>query len=280
VGCGAARGIDPAGIPMCSVSAGAPQQFDWTLGIGLAYDVTLGWPEAWGAVGDVRDDLTWEEVEPIVFGQVWDPDNAGKLEFIRLVNDMPAEDFYSLMPPGFWMVMQMITVNRASIESHAGGPVAQNLDHVYALNEDEIAYLDGMGVDAEALLAEMNARTNIEARRSARQYMEHYADLNGDIKKPVLSMHAMADSLCPVAGESVYRKTVAAAGREDMLVQVYTNGAGHCAFTPEQMLAAFAAMDHWLDTGAPPDPADATLFPTSAGFLPAFEPPPWPHPIH
>jgi pimeloyl-ACP methyl ester carboxylesterase len=273
-------GIYDAGIPMCSLSAGAPRYFDWALGIGLAYDVTLGWPEAWGSVGDVRDDVTWEEVAPIYFAQAGDPANAGKLEFIRLVNDLPAEDFYWFPLPGFWMLMQMNTANRAEIETRAGGPVSQNQDHVYILSEEEIAYLNDLGVDAEALLVEMNARTDIQARRSARKYMERYADPSGEITRPILSLHTRTDSICPVENESAYRETVAAAGKEDMLVQVYTDSVGHCVFTPEQVLAALAAMEHWLDTGTPPDPADASFFPPGAGFLPGYQPPPWPQPLH
>jgi hypothetical protein len=64
-----------------------------------------------------------------------------------------------------------------------------------------------------------------------------------------------------------------------MLVQVYTDGLGHCFFTPQQMVAVFVAMEGWLDTGTPPDPADAALFPPSVGFLPTYQPPPWPQPL-
>ncbi len=269
-------GIYDAGIPMCSVSAGAPRAFDWALGVGLAYDITLGWSEAWGSVGDVRDDLTWGEVEPVFFQQL-STASLGQLEFIRLVNDLPAADFISGPLPGLWMLMQMVTANRAEMETRAGGPVSQNLNHVYTLSDGEIAYLNSLGIDAGALLAEMNARTDIRARRSARKYLERYADPSGKIERPVLSVHTKTDSVCPVANESAYRELVAGAGKTDMLVQVYTEGEGHCFFSPPQVLAAFAAMEHWLNTGTPPD---ASFFPVSAGFDPHYQPPPWPYPLH
>ena len=270
-------GIYDAGIPICATSAGITRSGDLLLGISLAYDVTLGWSEAWGSVGDVRDDLVFDEVLPVLLPQLPNPDNLGLFEFIRLVNDLPFPSFYA--PDGIVPLMFFMTEARAEMEVRAGGPPFQNLDHVYTLSGEEIGYLNGMGVEAEALLAAMNARTNIEARRSARKYMERYADPSGDIRRPVLSMHTTGDVICPVFNESAYRETVAAAGREDLLVQVYTDGPGHCAFTPRQVLAALAAMEHWLDTGTPPDPADPTFFPPDEGFLPGYEPPPWPQPL-
>jgi pimeloyl-ACP methyl ester carboxylesterase len=269
-------GVYDAAIPMCSNAAGATKWWDSYLGIGLAYEAAFGWPEEWGSVGDVRDDLSyWAEVYPVYLQQIGDDTNFGKFEFIRLVNGLPEGDFYSDIPPGLWQLLMIVTENRAELETRAGGPVSQNLDHVYGLSQDEVAYLNGLDVDAEALLEAMNARTNIQARRSARKYLERYANLTGEIKRPVLSMHTTVDSICAIENESAYRETVAAAGQEDMLVQVYTDGVGHCAFTPAQMLTTFAAMEHWLDTGERPD---TSFFPVADGFDLTFEPPPWPQP--
>jgi hypothetical protein len=75
--------------------------------------------------------------------------------------------------------------------------------------------------------------------------------------------------------ESAYRETVEAAGKEDMLVQVYMDGVGHCAFTPQQILDVFVAMEFWLDTGTSPDDS----FFTGEGFVSGYEPPPWPQPL-
>ena len=268
-------GIYDAGIPMCATSAGMTKAGDWYLTPMLAYDAAFGWPEAWGSVGDVRDDLVFDDdVAPVFMPQLMNPANYGLFEFIRLVSDLPAASFY---PPigNVAGAMFFATEGRAEMEVRAGGPPFQNVGHVYTLSEDEIDYLNGLGVDAEGLLATMNAQTEIEAWRPARHYMERYADLSGKIKRPVLSVHTTADGICPVFMESAYRETVAAAGQEDMLVQVYTDGVGHCAFTPQQILDVFAAMEYWLDTGTPPDDS----FFAGEGFLSGYEPLPWPQPV-
>jgi hypothetical protein len=72
----------------------------------------------------------------------------------------------------------------------------------------------------------------------------------------------------------VLKELVEAAGNGERLVQVFTNGVGHCAFTPAQLLTAVQAMDAWVRTGTRPDPA---LFPAALGFVPGFVPPPFPY---
>ena len=57
-------------IPACGIGAGTPRAFDRSIDLSLAYDVTFRWPNAWGSIGDVRDDLDFEtEVAPILIAQ-------------------------------------------------------------------------------------------------------------------------------------------------------------------------------------------------------------------
>ncbi len=266
-------------LSMCSLGAGSTQHWDLRLDIALAYDVTFGWFPEWGTVGDVRDDINFfGEVLPVYAGQMADPGNHGLFEFIRLVNHLPLDDFYTPvpgLPPAMFLHMLLLTQGRGELEARAGGPVTQNRDHVYSLTAEDMAYLVTLGVDADPLLDEMNARTDIGAKRSARNYLEHYADFRGRIKQPVLMLHTQVDALAPVAHTHAYMETVDEAGSAALLVRAYTDGVGHCAFDPEQMLAAIAALDGWVESGTPPA-SDA--FPVSLGFVPGFEPPPWPQP--
>ncbi len=264
-------GIYDGTIALCTIGAGAPRSWDGAVALSLAYDLTFGWPSAWGSVGDVRDDLDFEtEVFPIMFGQFTNPANFGQLEFMRLVNGIPSEDLAS------WPFTDLFfaTEARAEVERRAGGPVGQNLDHFYSLTVPEKTYLASLGVDADALLAAMNARTNIFAASNARNYIEHYAELTGNLRRPVLSLHTEIDGLVPVSHESAYRETVEAAGKSHLLVQAFTNGVGHCAFTGSQLFSAVVAMQFWLDTGTPPGPG---FFPAVLGFIPGFVPPPFPY---
>jgi hypothetical protein len=160
----------------------------------------------------------------------------------------------------------------AELERRAGGPIAQNLTHTYTLTATENAYLASLGVDAEPLLAAMNARRTISAPPSSRNYVEHYAEFSGRIKQPVITLHTVIDRLVPVSHESAYRETVEGAGRSDLLFQAYTTAVGHCNFNATQYVATVTALDTWVESGARPTTAD---FPASLGFDQSFVPPPW-----
>ena len=271
-------GVYDGAIPICGVVAGTQEHWESNTAIALAYDVAFGFPQEWGTLEDVRDDvLYWEEGwGDYVLDQLIDPANYGRFEFIRLVTGLPEEDFY---PTGPWMsylkVMEYLTQGRAELEARAGGNVFQNVGHVYTLTDDEKAYLAGLGVDADALLEEMNDRTTLRADPKARSYMQRYARLRGQIRAPTVTIHTMADTNVPVQQESAYREMVEGAGYEERLIQVYTNGIGHCWIYPHQYLAAFGAMESWLETGERPG-LDA--FPEAWGFVHSFEPDPWPYP--
>lgn len=270
--------IYDGGIPMCGPMAGSTSSFDYKLDVGLAYDVALGWPASWGTVEDPSDEVDiLTEILPVVFTRLSEPANYGAHEFVRLVNDMTYEDFYlgSNQGYGFWVLSILMSYARGEVEVRAGGNPVQNIGRVYSLSKAEQAYLADLGVDAEPLLAAMNARTNISADVDARNYLEHYADFTGMITRPVLTVHTKFDVITPVAMESAYRDTVDAAGYADNLVQVYTEGVGHCSFTKQQLLAAIVAMETWLETGSAPGP---DFFPKSKGFDNDYMPPPWPQP--
>jgi pimeloyl-ACP methyl ester carboxylesterase len=263
-------------IPACAVGAGTSLGWDASMAMALAYDVAFGWPAAWGTFDDVAEEtLDFETVvAPTLVAQVFDNANLGGFEFVRLVGGLPEEEFYD--PNGSnWLFTDMYftTEARAELERRAGGSPTQNANHIYSLTDDEKAYLGTLGVDADALLAEMNAATTIEADPAARAYLESYADYTGNIPNPVLTLHTTVDGLIAASNETVYAETVAAAGASDNLVQTYTESVGHCTFSGEQLITTLTAMDNWLETGTAPTDAN---FPTALGFVPDFDPGPWP----
>jgi hypothetical protein len=155
-------------------------------------------------------------------------------------------------------------------------PVVQNLDHVYSLEGSEITYLNGLLVDADTLLTEMNAMTDIEASKTARKYIERYCEFSGDITGPVITLHNQADPLSHVSYAGVYRDLVVEAGKDDLLLQVFTEEMGHGVFTANQYVLTVEAMQQWLDTGVKPLPPDSAAFPAFEGFIPSFSIPDWP----
>ena len=263
-------------LPACAVGAGAPRAWDGAGVLSAAYGAAFGWPATWGTPADVRDTLDFDtEVFPKLLGEISNLANWGKFEFMRLVSG--AAPSSSPPPPSNWMFTNMFfaTEARAELERRAGGPVGQNLTHTYSLSASDKLYLQALGVDADALLATMNAGRTVAAPKKARKYLERNAEYKGKIKRPVLTLHTQTDALVPASHESAYAATVAGAGRSENLVQAFTDGDEHCEFTGPQLLTALGVLDNWVATGTPPTQAS---FPAALGFLPGHTPPAWPQP--
>ena len=274
------NGIFDGALCMCAVGAGATRVWDNGLALYLAYDVVFGILPSWGTVGEVRNDIDFEtEVVPKLVSELVNIANFPKFEFIRLVAGTPGRGITPPPPPNFfpnWVTTDMffLTEARSELQRRAGGPYVQNLDQSYSLSAAERTYLMGLGVPGAVIdgwLAAMNARRDIQADTSARNYVRNNTDYNGKIRNPVLTMHTIVDPLVTVTNENAYAETIAAANREELLFQTYTSGVGHCAFTPQQILTAVGAIDVWVRTGVRPTNAS---FPAALGFVPGFVPPP------
>lgn len=266
---------------VCGAGAGATRLWDSHVTAYLAYDVVFGIPASWGTVGEVRNDIDFDtEVLAKLAPELSNIANFPKFEFIRLVAKTPGRGITPPPPPSFfpgWALTDFffVTEARAELQRRAGGPFVQNLDRSYTLTDAERAYLAGIGVPGpvvDAWLAQMNARRNIEAKQSARNYVRKNTDYNGKIRNPVLTMHTIIDPLLVVANESAYAELNESVGKEELLFQTYTTGVGHCNLTGPQILTAVGAIDLWVRTGVRPTPAQ---FPGALGFNSAFIPPPF-----
>ncbi len=277
-------GIYDGAIACAGPLAGQARNIDVSLAFALAYDVTFGWrSDLWGPVDDLRDDLVFGEVMPYVkwplpqLPPLEFQARKAKWEFIRLVTKLPPQAFWGVDPQfgSAFLGMQMwrATEQRARLETQFRGRVAQNLDHVYALTAQEKGYLAGLDVNADTLLEQMNARTNIDADHSARVLMDRWS-VDGRLTRPLLTMHSAFDGLARPENESAFLADVEQEGAEDNLVQVFTAAPVHCSFSTTQLLDALAAMEHWLNTG---DRPGAAFFPAADGFAAVgYAPPAWP----
>lgn len=272
-------GIYDGALCLCGAGAGATSIWDSGVPLLLSYDIIFGMPASWGTVGEVRNDIDFDtEVLAKLVPELSNIANFPKFEFMRLVSGNPGRGLMPPLPPGYypnWVVTDLffLTEARAELQRRAGGPFVQNLDQHYELTAAERAYLAGLGLPGpvvDAWLAQMNARRNIDADQSARNYVSHNNNYNGKVKHPVLTMHTILDPLVVVANEHAYGDLVASVGREDQLFQTYTIGVGHCNFTGPQVLTAIGAIDLWLRTGVRPT---AATFPAALGFNSAFVPP-------
>jgi hypothetical protein len=273
------NGIFDGALCLCSAGAGATRLWDSGVPILLGYDVVFGMPASWGTVGEVRNDIDFDtEVLAKLAPELSNIANFSKFEFIRLVAKNPGRGLNPPPPPAFypgWALTDFffITEARAELQRRAGGPIVQNLDQTYELTAAEKAYLAGIGLPTpvvDAWLDQMNARRNITAKQSARNYVRNNTEFNGKIRNPILSMHTIIDPLLVVANESAYAELNASAGREELLFQTFTTGVGHCNFSGPQILTAIGAIDTWVRTGARPT---AGTFAGVPGFNTTFVPP-------
>lgn len=274
-------GIYDGALCLCGAGAGATRLWDSGVPLYLAYDVVFGIPASWGTVGEVRNDIDFDtEVLAKLAPELSNIANFPKFEFIRLVAKNPGRGITPPPPPAFypgWVLTDLffLTEARAELQRRAGGPIVQNIDQNYTLPPAEKAYLAGLGLPTpvvDAWLAHMNARRNIEAKSSARNYVRNNTDFNGRIRNPILTVHTITDPLLVVANESAYAELNASRDKQDLLFQTYTTGVGHCNLTGPQILTAVGAIDTWVRTGVRPTDA---AFPAILGFNQAFIPPPF-----
>lgn len=80
-------------------------------------------------------------------------------------------------------------------------------------------------------------------------------DRTGNINTPVVLMHTIYDQLIPPNyGVTNFENMVIDQGKTEFLSVYYTQGQGHCQFSPEETKMAFESLLGWLETGKKPIP--------------------------
>jgi hypothetical protein len=123
-----------------------------------------------------------------------------------------------------------------------GGNPFSNAGTTYQGSDDDVALNQGV--------------ERFEAEPAAVAALAYDADLTGNIVLPTLTMHARYDPTVFVSHEAIYARTVAEAGRSNLLSQVFTTEALHSQLSLPQYAGMLIAMTRWLDTGEKPDAED------------------------
>ena len=151
---------------------------------------------------------------------------------------------------------------RAELEQRAGGNPSWNtgVDYVHQLaisfNSAEVAALySAAGLDLAADLRALNAGARIKADPAAVAYLDRNISFDGNLALPMLTMHTIGDGLVVPQNETAYSDVVTAAGKQDLLRQIFVHRAGHCAFSAAETITAIEAMVARLDTGSWGGPA-------------------------
>jgi dienelactone hydrolase len=120
---------------------------------------------------------------------------------------------------------------------------------------------DGLGISAAALNERARRKTGDAGIRSPSGPYEELVPFDGQIARPLLTMHGTGDLYVPIFLERTLKRAVHAAGHDDLLVQRIYRIAGHCRFSDQEMTQAFDALVGWATRGARPagDDVDADL---------------------
>jgi len=81
------------------------------------------------------------------------------------------------------------------------------------------------------------------------------SDMFGTIGVPVMTMHAIDDPTAMVEYEAEYGDTVARAGKQDLLVQMFTTEREHSKLADSEYAALFGALMQWIESGDKPSAA-------------------------
>jgi pimeloyl-ACP methyl ester carboxylesterase len=145
--------------------------------------------------------------------------------------------------------------SRNEIERRSGGNISTNagVDYTRLLAQVRGGELvrelyRQAGLDLEADLELLRRAPRITADAKALSWTVS-GTWDGRLAMPVLTLNGIGDNISPVSGQQAYESAVRAAGRQEMLRQVYTNTAGHCGFSAAETVAAVETLMARLKTG-------------------------------
>jgi len=305
-------------IPLCGVLAGGVAT--WNTGLDGAYAFkTLLAPASSLQLVHITDPAANMQMASDIFNQVSaTPAGQARIALIAALGDLPgwfdpagpepAPTDYAAQEAAQARWESQVDfpfefAYRSELEQRAGGNPSWNagVDYAHQLaissnNAEVTALYSAAGLDLAADLRALNSGPRIRADATAAAYLDRFISFDGNLSVPVLTMHTVGDGLVVAQDESAYRDVVQAAGKQDLLRQLFVHRAGHCAFSAAETITAIQAMIARLDAGswgAPLAPANLNAiagalgdtYNTVAGFLispPAFEnftPGPYPRPF-
>ncbi|MEU3619434.1 MULTISPECIES: alpha/beta hydrolase [unclassified Streptomyces] len=145
---------------------------------------------------------------------------------------------------------------RYQIERSAGGNPSWNAGVDYAAllrqsdHADEVrkAYR-AAGLDLRKDLTTLTRGADIKADPAAAAHLKRTSTNGQNLAVPLLDIHNTVDEVVPAEHETVFRARVSAAGDGALLRQAYVDRAGHCNFTPAEIVAGVNTVDERVSTG-------------------------------
>lgn len=153
-------------------------------------------------------------------------------------------------------ILPFILFGRYDMEQSAGGNPTWNkgVNYWRQLAESgrlaQVARLYGRaGADLGADLSLLTRTASVTADPAAHDWMRRTSTLTGQLDMPVLTVHTTDDGLVPVQHQEEYAEDMRHSGSAGLHRQAYTDRAGHCAFTPAELVAAVLTVEQRIETG-------------------------------
>jgi alpha-beta hydrolase superfamily lysophospholipase len=258
-----------AAMPMCGLLAGDIAQFNPQLDGLFAFNQLLAAGKLQVASFSNAQD-TYNQAESILSSAQQTSQGRARIALVNALENVPgwavpgssepaATDYasqennqYSATQFNFFLDI----LAQAEFDARAGGnpswTVGVNFGQQLLTSIDSkevVALYQQAGLNLGQDLATLQKATPVTADLKAIQYGSQYIIFNGKIGIPVLTMHTTGDTLVTVEAEQAYASVVDAAGNGNWLRQTFVHRAGHCAFTPAEMLAGAQTLINRLNTG-------------------------------
>lgn len=137
-------------------------------------------------------------------------------------------------------------------ESAGTGAERGNVDTVYQLDGDPALSADEVALnDAIPRVAATPQSRHPNGLGGFPGSENDSPRINGRFDIPVVSMHTLGEFFVPFHMEQIYAERAAANGNDDLLATRAIRASGHCEFTLDEQVQAFADMVEWVDTGVP-----------------------------
>jgi len=258
-------------IPLCGVLAGGVAT--WNAGLDAAYAFkTLLAPGSQLQLVRITDPQANAQLAAQLFDQASaSPAGQARIALIAALSDLPgwfdpagaepaATDYAAReAAQARWESQVDFAFEfqyRAELEHRAGGNPSWNtgVDYAHQLTisadrAEVTALYQAAGLDLAADLRALNGGQRIAADPNAAAYLNRNVSFDGKLSVPVLTMHTTGDGLVVPQNESAYADVVRAAGKQDLLRQMFVHRAGHCAFSAAETIALIQQMIKRLDTG-------------------------------
>jgi pimeloyl-ACP methyl ester carboxylesterase len=151
----------------------------------------------------------------------------------------------------------------ANIGTSQGALIGSTTPLNRAIDTSHVRYAidGGLGLTAESLNAKARRKAGDPEVRSASGPYEELVPYDGQLERPLLTMHGTGDLFVPIFLQRTLKQSVRGAGRLDLLAQRIYRVSGHCGFSQPEMSRAFDDLVAWVEQGRKPagDDVDGDL---------------------